>query len=182
MKYLFKVVIPFLTYATLLSGCSSGTMIATEPMISRSMHTTAYPSATSAKYNIPEVPDGYIRLYIYRPQTFTGMMDNPVVSINGKLIGNPENPYENRFLPGAIFVLDTPGDIAQVSWVWAYVKNDKNKILSLSSKESRIWYLRWHIPPLNFPGERYLEVTPPETAVREIEPLRFTGYVRLTPP
>lgn len=174
MKHLFKVVIPVLTYATLLSGC------AVEPMISRSVHTTAYPSVTSVKYNIPELPDGYIRLYIYRPQTFIGMMDNPVVTINGKLIGNPENPYENRFLPGAIFVLDTPGDIALVSWVWAHDKTDR--VLSLSSKESRTWYLRWHIPPLNFPGERYLEVAPQETAAREIEPLRFTGYVKLTAP
>lgn len=115
MKHLFKIVTPFLTYATLLSGCATGTMIATEPIVSRGIHTTAYPPATLAKFNIPALPDGYIRLYIYRPQTFIGMMDNPVVTINGKLIGNLENPsYENRFLPGAIFVLDTPGDIAQV--------------------------------------------------------------------
>jgi hypothetical protein len=180
MKRLFKIVIPFLTYATLLSGCATGTMIATEPIVSRSIYTTAYPPGL-AKYNIPVLPDGYIRLYIYRPQTFIGMMDNPVVTINGKPIGNLENPsYENLFLPGAIFVLDTPGDIALVSWVWPHYKT--GRVLSLSSTESRTWYLRWHIPALNFPGERYLEVTPQETAAREIEQLRYTGYVKLTAP
>lgn len=151
-----------------------------EPLVSRSIHTTAYPSVASLKINLPEQPNGYMRLYIYRPQAFTGMMDNPVVTIDGKLTGDPKNSYDNLFLPGTVFVLDAPGNIVHVSWLWAHDTTDK--VISLSAENSHIWYLRWHIPALNFPGERYLETTSEENATKEIAKLRFTGYLKLEQP
>lgn len=175
MKNFFKIVIPFLICTVLLSGCVF------EPIISRGVYVTAYPQYTEAKNKIPELPNGYMRLYIYRPQAFSGMLDNPVITINGNSMGNPKNPYENRFLPGAVFVVDTPEDVTRVSWYWDNM-NQPNKILALSSTEARIWYVRWHIPPLNFPGERFLEVVTQQTAVQELDSLRFTGYVRLERP
>ena len=108
------------------------------------------------------------------------MMDNPVVTIDGKLTGNPKNAYENKFLPGSVFVVDTPGDVAHVSWLWRDGKTDK--VLTLSAQKSRTWYLRWHIPAMNFPGERYLEITTEEAALKEINTLRYTGYLKLEQP
>ncbi len=154
-----------------LSGCTL------EPIASRSAYTTAYPENASFKSILPAIPDGYMRLYIYRPQAFIGVMDNPVVTINGKLTGNPENSYENKFLPGSVFVVDTLGDVAHVSWLWRDNKTDK--VLTLAAEKSRIWYLRWHIPAMNFPGERYLEITTEEAALKEINTLRYTGYLKL---
>ena len=173
MKRLFQILISLLSLG-LLAGC------ATEPMVSRSIQTTAYPPVPSVRFSLPALPDGYMRLYIYRPQTFTGMMDNPVVTIDGKLTGNPKNSYENRFLPGAVFVVDTPGNVAHVSWLWQYDTTDK--VLNLTAERSRTWYLRWHIPKFNLPGERYLEITSEETALKEISALRYTGYLKLEQP
>ena len=179
MKNFFKIVISFLTCTVLLSGCVY------EPIVSRDAYLTAFPQYSEAKNKIPELPNGYMRLYVYRPQAFVGMLDNPVITINGNSMGNPKNPYENRFLPGTVFVVDTPEDIARVSWYWDSMSDSMKqsiKILTLSSTEARTWYARWHIPPLNFPGERFLEVINQQTAIKELESLRFTSYVRLERP
>lgn len=169
-----RTILPLLSCVWLLTSC------AVEPMASRTLQTTAYPQVATARFNLPALPEGYMRLYIYRPQAFVGMMDNPVISLDGKPMGNPKNPYENRFQPGALFVVDTPATTAQASWLWEYEKTDK--VLTLSTTQSRIWYLRWHIPPFNFPGERYLEVTTEANADKEIPTLRFTGYIKLERP
>jgi len=129
-----------------------------------------------AKSKIPLLPIGYTRIYIYRPQVFVGMFGSAVVIINGKWMGDIKDPFDdNLLLPGAVFVVDSPVDVTRVWWYQTGKGEEAEKALLLKSTETRTWYLRWGMKPTY----GYLETVSEQQALTEIEPLRFTGYVRL---
>ena len=171
MKKLPILIIAVLAIATLSSGCGV--------MGARAYQLNELKPYATAKNDIPSSPPGYTRIFVYRPQVFLGMIGTAVVIIDGKWMGDAKRPFDkNLLLPGTVFVVDTPADVARVWWYQGGKGEETDKMLSLRSTEGRTWYLRWGM----MPTYGYLEITTEQKAVREIESLQFSGYVRLELP
>jgi hypothetical protein len=170
LKYLFSLPV----IAVVLSSCAYAPTW-TAAAVRESQHAKIEPY-TVAKNEIPALPNGYTRLYIYRPQSFVGMLGQAIVIVNGKWMGDPENSFNNNLLlPGSVFIVDSPTDVTRVWWYQHGKGEEADKTISLSSKEARSWYLRWG---LKF-SSGYLETVPEQKGSVEIEPLRFSGYTRM---
>jgi hypothetical protein len=127
----------------------------------------------AAKHRIPLRPNGYTRIYVYRPQALVGMFGSPVVIINGRWMGNPKTPSDNLLLPGTVFVADASADVTRVWWHQEGKGEETDKAISLPLAEGSTWYLRWGMKPTY----GFLEVVSEREAISEIERLRFSGYV-----
>ncbi len=176
MKRLIRSVVALLAVAA-SAGCAYAPMVST--MAVRSSQLNALKPYPAAITEIPPLPAGCTRIFIYRPQAFVGMAGTAVIIVDGKWLGDAEHPFDNNLLlPGAVFVVDSPAEIARVWWFQGGKGEESDKALSLPSAEARTWYLRWGMKPTY----GYLEITAEEKAVREIESLRFSGYVKLERP
>lgn len=170
-------IVALLAIAALSSGCTS--VFVGSTIASRASQLNDLKPYATAKNEIPSSPPGYTRIFVYRPQAFIGMSGSAVVIIDGKWMGDAKHSFDNNLLlPGAVFVVDTPADVARVWWYQGGKGEETDKALSLRSTEGRTWYLRWGMKPTH----GYLEITSEEKAVVEIESLRFSGYVRLERP
>lgn len=177
MNKLPRLIVALLAIASLSSGCTPAYIGAT--IGSRASQLNDLKPYAAAKYEIPSLNPGYTRIFVYRPQTFIGMSGTAVVIIDGKWMGDKEHSFDNNLLlPGAVFIVDTPSDVARVWWYQGGKGEETDKALSLRSAEGRTWYLRWGMKPTY----GYLEITAEQKAVTEIESLRFSGYVRLEGP
>lgn len=163
-----------LAVATLLSACAyAPTWTAVGTRLYQQSQLEPY---TTAKSKIPPQPDGHYRIYVYRPQTFVGMSGNAVVIVDGKWMGNINDPvHDNLLLPGTVFIVDSLADVTRVWWYQGGKGDESDKALSLPSADSRTWYLRWSLKPTY----GYLETVSEQQPLTEIESLHFTGYVEL---
>ena len=161
------------TVAALSSGCLYA------PALVRYSQVQALKPFAEAKGELPSLSPGHTRIFVYRPQRVVGMYGSAVVIVNGKWMGDAAHPSDNTnlLLPGAVFVVDSPADVTRVWWSQGGKGEEKDKALTLRAAETRTWYLRWGMAPTH----GFLEVTPEDQAVGEIEPLRFSGYVKLEP-
>jgi hypothetical protein len=115
MKKLLSLTVALLALAILSSGCAYTPMMAT--MGARASQHDALKPYAIAKNEIPSLPLGYTRIFVYRPQAFLGMSGTAVVIIDGKWMGDANHSFDNNLLlPGAVFVVDTPADVARVWW------------------------------------------------------------------
>jgi hypothetical protein len=177
MKKLFVLIVSLFTIATLSSGCTPAYIGAT--IGSRASQLNDLKPYAAAKNEIPSSPPGYTRIFVYRPQAFIGMSGTAVVIVDGRWMGDSKHSFDNNLLlPGAVFIVDTPSDVARVWWYQWGKGEETDRALSLRSTDGRTWYLRWGMKPTY----GYLEITAEEKAVSEIESLRFSGYVRLEGP
>jgi hypothetical protein len=141
----------------------------------RMSETAALESFSAAQEKLPPRAEGDTRIFIFRPQAVVGMLGAPVVIVDGTWMGDPQDPANNRMLPGSVFVVDTPAAVTRVWWYQAGRGEEKDMALELPSAESRAWYLRWSMKPTS----GYLQRVAEADALREIAPLKFGGYVRV---
>jgi hypothetical protein len=154
-----------------LSGCSNVPLV-------RANQLAKLDPYSQAKTSLPPVPQGAMRLYIYRPNAFVGLLGNAIVAVDGRRMGNPSNPtLENLLLPGAVFVVDTPAKPTLVSWEQGSRGSDPRNSLSVSPEAARTSFLRWELAPTR----GYLQAVPESEALPQIEQLRLSGYVSLMP-
>jgi hypothetical protein len=78
-----------------------------------------------------------MRIFVYRPQAFIGMSGTAVVIIDGKWMGDVKHSFDNNLLlPGAVFIVDTPSDVARVWWYQGGKGEETDKALSLRSTDA----------------------------------------------
>jgi len=137
---------------------------------------TEYFADASAK--LPPIPDGYMRLHIYRFDFVRGMAGRPVVVVNGVLLGDdsgwPFSTVQTRLLPASVFVVDTPSPATL--WLRNEGQDDLERKITLTSDKARVWFVKWQVKW--FERSR-LEAVAEEEAKGEINDLAFTGYVKL---
>ena len=160
-----------------LTGCVPTAIVAstvTQTGLDRSG--TDFFAEASAK--LPPVPDGYMRLYIYRSALVRGMASRPIVVVNGVLLGDdsgwPWRSVETRLLPASVFVVDTPSPATL--WLRNEGQDDLERKISLSSEKTRVWFVKWQLKWLE---RSRLEAVAEEEAKGEIHDLAFTGYLKL---
>jgi hypothetical protein len=154
-----------------ISGCSSTTLI-------RAAQQSRMTPFAEAKAQLPPQPADAMRLYVYRPQALAGMWGNAIVIVGGTRMGNPANPTaDNRLLPGAVFVVDTPARSTRVWWEQAGRGEETELAFELDPAKSRVWFLRWDLKATY----GYLRPVDEAQARAQIEPLGFSGYVNLMP-
>lgn len=125
----------------------------------------------------PPQPADSIRLFIYRPQTLVGMMGRPVVFVNGRQMGIPGSAVnENLLQPGVVFVVDAPAALTRVSWLQSGKASPGKVEIVYRGLPGTRRHLRWTLEPTY----GYLQEVDEAVAAKEIDALRYNGYLNLT--
>ena len=161
-------------FSMLLAACGTDTAAVRQ----QQQGAASDPAATRPSL-LPPVPQGTLRLYIYRPQYFVGNWGRAIVIVNGRWFGNPQDPVQdNRMIPGSVFVVDVPQGKARVTWTQPGRPEGTDPALELSAATAPVAYLRWTLKPTY----GHLEPVAEAQAAQEIAALRFTGHITLITP
>ena len=121
--------------------------------------------------NIAEVASEKTRIYIYRPQSFLGAAARPRVIVNGKWIGGTTDPPKTLLIPGSIFMIDSPTQQNSI-WLQQGKSKEMEKPPLFSSEYGEDIYLRFSMKPTS----SYLALVEKNTAMEEIQGLKFMGH------
>lgn len=131
-------------------------------------------SRRGALFPFPQQPAESVRLIIYRPQVLVGMWGKPVILVNDQRMGNPGSPVADNYLqPGTVFVVDAPAAQTRVGWLQSGKDEASDQSINYTGLAGAKRYLRWTLKPTY----GYLQEVDEASAIEEITPLRFSGYV-----
>ena len=153
-----------------VSGCQNASTLA--PVGSSYIHDRqSLGIYKDAQPNIAELASDKTRIYIYRPQSFLGAASRPRVIVNGKWIGGTADPPKTLLIPGSIFMIDSP---TQKNSFWLQqgksIKTENPPVFS--SEYGEDIYLRFSMKPTS----SYLALVDKNTAIEEIQSLKFMGH------
>lgn len=159
--------------ALLLASC------ATPPSVFPDQPRPVLPPYLSVKSKLPEQPANSIRLYIYRPQSYLGRLGSAIILVNGVALADRSSPvYRNLLQPGSVFVTDTLGEVARITWDQNGRPEGTDKPIEISIQQTSVVYLRWSMKPTY----GYLEQVSEQQASKEISTLGVSGYTTLSAP
>ena len=102
------------------------------------------------------------------------MWGKPVILVNDQRMGNPGSPVADNYLqPGTVFVVDAPAAQTRVGWLQSGKDEASDQSINYTGLAGAKRYLRWTLKPTY----GYLQEVDEASAIEEITPLRFSGYV-----
>lgn len=155
------LVLAMVSVAGWLGACATGTESPSQP---RRM----------PRFELPQQPEGSVRLYIFRPQGIVGMWGRPVILINGQKLVSTLT--ESLLDPNSVVVADVPADRIRVTWMQSSKSTENTDPLVLAGPAGSSLYLRWTLKPTS----GHLQQVSESEARSELSPLFFKGYRNLT--
>lgn len=153
-----------------VSGCQNATSLA--PIGSSYIHDKQSLGNYKDFYpNIAELVSEKTRIHIYRPQSFLGAAARPRVIVNGKWIGGTTDPPTTLLTPGSIFMIDSPNQQNSI-WLQQGKSKEREKPPVFTSEYGGDIYLRFSMKPTS----SYLAPVEKNTAIEEIQSLKFVGH------
>jgi hypothetical protein len=168
-EVLLKLFLLLLTIPLFFLGCAPTQMHTTSALEPQKLAEVF----RNAEPNIPPLSSDRSRIFFYRPQRFLGSAGNFVININDNFIVAEDNVTKSFFIPGSVFIVDSPVSPNKTS----LFLNKKEKMkLDLSNERGETKYLRLQLKATS----AYLEITEKDLAEKEIQSLKLTGYFILS--
>ena len=120
-----------------------------------------------------DMSDDRSRIFFYRPQRFLGSAGNFVINSNDNFIVADDNVTKSFFIPGSVFIVDSPVSQNKTS-LFLNKKEIMKQDLSYERGETK--YLRLQLKATS----AYFKITEKDLAEKEIQSLKLKGYFILS--